>query len=141
MFHNFLYIFKDIICVYNMLCLFTIIILSYQTCMIFDKCIISMRHRLYLNSSCRNICLDKVFLVLLIRGLRMLSLVFGSEVTDASVAAIATSYPNLELLDLSGYVCFHSSFLQCPESAYALENGKNLKVCCNSIQYILYRSE
>ncbi|KAL9331824.1 hypothetical protein ACSQ67_001434 [Phaseolus vulgaris] len=37
-----------------------------------------------------------------LRGLRMLSLVFGSEVTDASVAAIASSYPNLELLDLSG---------------------------------------
>ncbi|RDX91912.1 F-box/LRR-repeat protein 17, partial [Mucuna pruriens] len=35
-------------------------------------------------------------------GLRMLSLVLGSEVTDASVAAIASSYPNLELLDLSG---------------------------------------
>ncbi|CAJ1902666.1 unnamed protein product [Sphenostylis stenocarpa] len=37
-----------------------------------------------------------------LRGLRMLSLVLGSEVTDASVAAIASSYPNLELLDLSG---------------------------------------
>ncbi|KAK7345829.1 hypothetical protein VNO77_16441 [Canavalia gladiata] len=36
------------------------------------------------------------------RGLRMLSLVLGSEITDASVAAIASSYPNLELLDLSG---------------------------------------
>ncbi|KAF9619884.1 hypothetical protein IFM89_009666, partial [Coptis chinensis] len=35
-------------------------------------------------------------------GLRMLSLVLGSEITDASVAAIASSYPNLELLDLSG---------------------------------------
>lgn len=33
----------------------------------------------------------------------MLSLVLGSEITDASVAAIASSYPNLELLDLSGY--------------------------------------
>jgi hypothetical protein len=33
----------------------------------------------------------------------MLSLVLGSELTDASVAAIASSYPNLELLDLSGY--------------------------------------
>ncbi|XLR25519.1 hypothetical protein S83_053419 [Arachis hypogaea] len=32
----------------------------------------------------------------------MLSLVLGSEITDASVAAIASSYPNLELLDLSG---------------------------------------
>jgi len=41
----------------------------------------------------------------------MLSLVFGSEVTDASVAAIASSYPILELLDLSGYVCFRPSFL------------------------------
>ncbi|KAA8543317.1 hypothetical protein F0562_021188 [Nyssa sinensis] len=37
-----------------------------------------------------------------LRGLRMLSLVLGSEITDASVAAIATSYSNLELLDLSG---------------------------------------
>jgi hypothetical protein len=37
-----------------------------------------------------------------LRGLQMLSLVLGSEITDASVAAIASSYPNLELLDLSG---------------------------------------
>ncbi|XP_015891437.3 F-box/LRR-repeat protein 17 [Ziziphus jujuba] len=37
-----------------------------------------------------------------LRGLRMLSLVLGSEITDASVASIASSYPNLELLDLSG---------------------------------------
>ncbi|PON38003.1 F-box domain containing protein [Parasponia andersonii] len=37
-----------------------------------------------------------------LRGLRMLSLVLGSEITDASVAAISQSYPNLELLDLSG---------------------------------------
>ena len=36
-----------------------------------------------------------------LRGLRMLSLVFGSELTNASVAAIASSYPNLELFDLS----------------------------------------
>ena len=34
----------------------------------------------------------------------MLSLVLGSEITDASVASIASSYSNLELLDLSGYV-------------------------------------
>lgn len=34
----------------------------------------------------------------------MLSLVLGSEITDASVAAIASTYPNLELLDLSGFV-------------------------------------
>lgn len=34
----------------------------------------------------------------------MLSLVLGSQITDASVAAIASSYPSLELLDLSGYV-------------------------------------
>lgn len=39
----------------------------------------------------------------------MLSLVLGSEITDASVAAIASSYSNLELLDLSGYVVFSSS--------------------------------
>ncbi|GLT62161.1 hypothetical protein SLA2020_348180 [Shorea laevis] len=37
-----------------------------------------------------------------LRWLQMLSLVLGSEITDASVAAIASSYPNLELLDLSG---------------------------------------
>ncbi|PPD68126.1 hypothetical protein GOBAR_DD34992 [Gossypium barbadense] len=37
-----------------------------------------------------------------LRGLRMLSLVLGSEITDASVAAIASSYSKLELLDLSG---------------------------------------
>lgn len=37
-----------------------------------------------------------------LRGLRMLSLVLGSEITDASVAAIASSYSSLELLDLSG---------------------------------------
>ncbi|KAF5181644.1 F-box/LRR-repeat protein [Thalictrum thalictroides] len=37
-----------------------------------------------------------------LRGLRMLSLVLGSGITDASVAAIASSFPNLELLDLSG---------------------------------------
>ncbi|CAM8965454.1 unnamed protein product [Rhodiola kirilowii] len=36
------------------------------------------------------------------RELRMLSLVLGSEITDASVAAIASTYPELELLDLSG---------------------------------------
>lgn len=34
----------------------------------------------------------------------MLSLVLGSEITDASVAAIASSFSKLELLDLSGYV-------------------------------------
>ncbi|XP_065861033.1 F-box/LRR-repeat protein 17 isoform X2 [Euphorbia lathyris] len=37
-----------------------------------------------------------------LRGLRMLSLVLGAEITDASVAAIASSYSKLELLDLSG---------------------------------------
>ncbi|XP_023513558.1 F-box/LRR-repeat protein 17-like isoform X1 [Cucurbita pepo subsp. pepo] len=37
-----------------------------------------------------------------LRGLRMLSLVLGADITDASVASIASSYPNLELLDLSG---------------------------------------
>ncbi|KAJ1385518.1 Leucine-rich repeat domain superfamily [Sesbania bispinosa] len=37
-----------------------------------------------------------------LRGLRRLSLVLGYEITDASVAAITSSYPNLELLDLSG---------------------------------------
>ncbi|XP_021673333.2 F-box/LRR-repeat protein 17 isoform X2 [Hevea brasiliensis] len=37
-----------------------------------------------------------------LRGLRMLSLVLGTDITDASVAAIASSYSKLELLDLSG---------------------------------------
>ncbi|KAL8548101.1 hypothetical protein ACS0TY_007426 [Phlomoides rotata] len=37
-----------------------------------------------------------------LRGLRMLSLVLGSGITDASVAAIAASFSKLELLDLSG---------------------------------------
>ncbi|CAA0828051.1 F-box/LRR-repeat protein 17 [Striga hermonthica] len=37
-----------------------------------------------------------------LRGLRMLSLVLGSGITDASVAAIGSSFPKLELLDLSG---------------------------------------
>ncbi|KNA22116.1 hypothetical protein SOVF_036970 [Spinacia oleracea] len=37
-----------------------------------------------------------------LRGLRMLSLVLGSGITDASVAAIAYSFSKLELLDLSG---------------------------------------
>lgn len=37
-----------------------------------------------------------------LRGLRMLSFVLGTEITDASVAAIASTYSNLELLDLSG---------------------------------------
>ncbi|XP_052169911.1 F-box/LRR-repeat protein 17-like [Diospyros lotus] len=37
-----------------------------------------------------------------LRGLQMLSLVLGSEITDASVAAISSTYSNLELLDLSG---------------------------------------
>lgn len=35
-------------------------------------------------------------------GLRMLSLVLGSDITDASVAAITKSFSKLELLDLSG---------------------------------------
>ncbi|KAL1547169.1 F-box/LRR-repeat protein 17-like [Salvia divinorum] len=37
-----------------------------------------------------------------LRGLQMLSLVLGSGITDASVAAIASSFTKLELLDLSG---------------------------------------
>ncbi|XP_010936233.2 F-box/LRR-repeat protein 17 [Elaeis guineensis] len=37
-----------------------------------------------------------------VRGLRMLSLVLGSRITDAAVAAIVSSYSSLELLDLSG---------------------------------------
>lgn len=32
----------------------------------------------------------------------MLSLVWGSGITDASVAAISSTYSDLELLDLSG---------------------------------------
>nr|GEV06079.1 hypothetical protein [Tanacetum cinerariifolium] len=35
-------------------------------------------------------------------GLCMLSLVFGPEVTDASIVAISKCYSNLELVDLSG---------------------------------------
>lgn len=45
---------------------------------------------------------DSFVVILVARGLRMLSLVLGSEITDASVAAITSSYTNLELLDLSG---------------------------------------
>ncbi|XP_073302735.1 F-box/LRR-repeat protein 17-like isoform X2 [Primulina huaijiensis] len=37
-----------------------------------------------------------------LRGLRMLSLLLGSAITDGSVASICSSYPKLELLDLSG---------------------------------------
>lgn len=37
-----------------------------------------------------------------LRGLKMLSLVMGTRISDASVAALATTYSNLELLDLSG---------------------------------------
>ncbi|KAG0451752.1 hypothetical protein HPP92_026284 [Vanilla planifolia] len=37
-----------------------------------------------------------------LRDLRMLSLVLGSRISDASVAAIISSYTHLELLDLSG---------------------------------------
>ncbi|KAJ0716311.1 putative leucine-rich repeat domain superfamily [Helianthus annuus] len=36
------------------------------------------------------------------RELRMLSLVLGAEITDASVATISKCYSNLDLLDLSG---------------------------------------
>jgi hypothetical protein len=43
------------------------------------------------------------------RYLRMLSLVLGINITDASVAAISSGYKNLELLDLSGYVLFSFS--------------------------------
>lgn len=69
----------------------------------------------------------------------MLSLVLGSEVTDASVAAIASSYLNLELLDLSGYACFYSSYLPCSIGVLmciCLENGKwkQLRFCSNLIQ-------
>ncbi|CAN0898281.1 F-box/LRR-repeat protein 17 [Linum grandiflorum] len=37
-----------------------------------------------------------------LRSLRMLSLVLGADITDASVAAISSCYSKLELLDLSG---------------------------------------
>ncbi|KAM0936634.1 putative F-box domain, leucine-rich repeat domain superfamily, F-box-like domain superfamily [Dioscorea sansibarensis] len=37
-----------------------------------------------------------------LRGLRMLSLVLGSKITDSSVAAIVSCYTNVEMLDLSG---------------------------------------
>lgn len=41
----------------------------------------------------------------------MLSLVLGSGITDASVAAIVSSFAILELLDLSGYVFFLKELL------------------------------
>ena len=44
----------------------------------------------------------------------MLSLVLGSEITDASVAAITSSYSSLELLDLSGYVSLPAPFFVVP---------------------------
>lgn len=44
----------------------------------------------------------------------MLSLVLGSGITDASVAAIASSFSKLELLDLSGYVSSPDSFQYWP---------------------------
>lgn len=52
-----------------------------------------------------------IFAFALIRGLRMLSLVLGADITDASVASIASSYPNLELLDLSGYAHLVTSYI------------------------------
>jgi len=48
--------------------------------------------------------MSNVWLLHDFRGLRMLSLVLGTEITDASVVAISQSYSKLELLDLSGYV-------------------------------------
>lgn len=48
------------------------------------------------------------------RSLRILSLVMGAGITDASVAAITSSFSKLELLDLSGYVSefyFYSGFI------------------------------
>jgi hypothetical protein len=61
-------------------------------------------HFLLITENNKNKLNGDCFIVTLFRWLRMLSLVLGSEITDASVAAIASSYPNLELLDLSGYV-------------------------------------
>jgi len=48
--------------------------------------------------------MSNVWLLHDFRGLRMLSLVLGTEITDASVVAISQNYSKLELLDLSGYV-------------------------------------
>ena len=71
----------------------------------------------------------------------MLSLVLGSEITDASVAAIASSYPNLELLDLSGYVfppkssCIQLSIRQLIDSNY---QKKRQLIDCVGIDTKLY---
>ena len=52
----------------------------------------------------------------------MLSLVLGSGITDASVAAIASSFTKLELLDLSGYVS-----LPCTDISIAA--NMNMLIC------------
>jgi hypothetical protein len=44
------------------------------------------------------------------RFLHMLSLLLGSRITDAAIASIVQSYSSLELLDLSGYYIYLSSF-------------------------------
>ena len=64
------------------------------------------------------------------RGLRKLSLVLGSEITDASVAAIASSFPNLELLDLSGYVhgeCNHVGVTKYIIANHATNKGEKIQ--------------
>ena len=61
----------------------------------------------------------------------MLSLVLGSDITDASVAAIAQSYPNLELLDLSGYV----SKSMCIFTDYCVYNSS---MVTNAHEYIIH---
>lgn len=62
------------------------------------------------------------------RGLRMLSLVLGSEITDASVAAITSSYTNLELLDLSGYVGFLTIPDNSSDSSIAVRMMSQLRI-------------
>ncbi|GMH30842.1 hypothetical protein Nepgr_032685 [Nepenthes gracilis] len=58
-----------------------------------------------------------------LRALRMLSLVMGSGITDASVAAITSSYSKLELLDLSGSSISDSGIgMICNEFPHTLSN-------------------
>ncbi|KAL2474845.1 F-box/LRR-repeat protein 17 [Abeliophyllum distichum] len=78
-----------------------------------------------------------------LRGLRMLSLVLGSEITDASVAAIALSYSNMELLDLSGssisdsgigmiFQCLSRNIIETTSCSLPQYNFKWHSICCCS---------
>jgi hypothetical protein len=59
----------------------------------------------------------------------MLSLVFGTEITDASVAAISQSYSKLELLDLSGYVLEQMPICEFLKSFYFQDSIFNTTSC------------